>query len=118
MGIYLSSKRKLSRASGHPRLLRRNLVTDLLQHESVVTTEARARQVRGAAEKMITLAKDGSLHSRRRATAFVFTDKATQKLFDELAKRYAGRSGGYTRIVKLGPRKGDGAPMAKLELVR
>ena len=117
MGIYLRH-RKLARASGHRKLLRRNLVTDLLEYEGIITTETKAKEVRGIAEKMITLAKEGSLSARRRAMTFILNDKVTKKLFDELATRYAQRAGGYTRIVKIGARQGDGAPMAKLELVR
>jgi large subunit ribosomal protein L17 len=95
----------------------RNLVTDLLNHEKITTTEAKARQVRSLAEKMITLGKNGKLHSRRQALAFIFSRKVTDKVFDELAVRYAQRGGGYTRITKLGTRLGDGAPMVQLELV-
>lgn len=95
----------------------RNLVTDLLKYEKIVTTEAKAKEVRGTAEKMITLSKKGSLHARRQVLAFLTDEKVAQKLFDELGPRYAQRPGGYTRIVKLGPRLGDGAPMAQLELV-
>jgi large subunit ribosomal protein L17 len=96
----------------------RNLVTDLLRYEKIVTTEAKAKEVQGMAEKMITLGKDGSLHTRRRVLAFVVDKKVVAKLFDELAPRYAQRPGGYTRIIKLEPRLGDGAPMAQLELVK
>jgi len=110
--------RKLARNSGYRRALYRNLVTDLLNHEKITTTEAKASQARGLAEKMISLAKEGGLHSRRRALAFIFSKKVTDKLFDELATRYADRAGGYTRTVKLGPRLGDGAPMVQLELVK
>jgi large subunit ribosomal protein L17 len=95
----------------------RNQVTDLLRYEKIVTTEAKAKEVRGLAEKMITLAKKGELHHRRQALAFVFDDKVVKKLFDEVASRYEERVGGYTRLTKLGPRKGDNAPMVKLELV-
>ena len=95
----------------------RNLVTDLLRYEKVVTTEAKAKEVRGMAEKIITLGKDGSLPARRRALAFVNDTKVVFKLFDELGPRYTDRPGGYTRIIKLQPRIGDGAPMARLELV-
>jgi len=95
----------------------RNLVTDLLRYEKIVTTEAKAKEVRGMAEKTITLGKNGTLHARRQALAFVTDKKVVPKLFDELASRYADRPGGYTRLVKLGPRLGDGAPMARLELV-
>jgi len=96
----------------------RNLVTDLLNHEKITTTEAKAKEVRGLAEKMITLGKQGRLQSRRQALAFITDKKVTEKIFAELAPRYAERPGGYTRIVKLGPRLGDGAPMVQLELVR
>jgi large subunit ribosomal protein L17 len=96
----------------------RNLVTDLLRYEKIVTTEAKAKEARGMAERMITLGKDGTLHARRQALAFVTDKKVAAKLFDELAPRYAQRPGGYTRIIKLEPRLGDGASMAQLELVR
>jgi len=95
----------------------RNLVTDLLGYEKITTTEAKAKEVRGLAEKMITLGKAGDLHSRRQALAFIIDKKVTEKVFNELAPRYAQRPGGYTRIVKLGPRLGDGAAMVRLELV-
>jgi len=96
----------------------RNLVTDLLGYEKITTTEVRAKQIRSLAEKMITLGKEGELHSRRQALAFIFNKKVTDKVFDELASRYAERSGGYTRITKLGSRLGDGAAMVQLELVK
>jgi large subunit ribosomal protein L17 len=95
----------------------RGLVTDLLKHEQIKTTEAKAKAVRGQAEKMITLAKDGTLAARRQALAYVYDTDVVEKLFDDLADRYAQRSGGYTRIIKLGPRLGDGAPQVLLELV-
>jgi len=95
----------------------RNLVTDLLKYEKITTTETKAKQVRGLAEKMVTLGKEGGLHSRRQALAFIFDKKVTEKVFSELSSRYAERSGGYTRITKLGARRGDGAAMAQLELV-
>ncbi len=109
--------RKLSRPTGHRVLMYRNLVTDLLRYGKIVTTEAKAKEVRGMAERIITLGKDGTLHSRRQALAFVSDKRVVAKLFDELAPRYAQRPGGYTRIIKLRPRLGDGAPMAQLELV-
>ena len=109
--------RKLSRPSGHRRALYRNLVTALLNYEKITTTEAKAKEVRGLAEEMITLGKDGELHSRRQALSFIIDKKVTEKVFTELAPRYAERPGGYTRIVKLGPRLGDGANMVQLELV-
>ena len=117
MGMRISG-RKLARASGHRRALQRGLVTDLLNYEKIVTTEARARQVRGQAEKMVTLGKEGGLSSRRQALTFIFSKKVTEKVFGELAARYKERPGGYTRVVKLGPRLGDGAHMVQLELVK
>ena len=112
------SGRKLDRPSAHRKAMYRNLVTDLLGYDQIVTTEAKAKEVRGLAEKMITLGKEGGLHSRRQALSFILDQKVTEKLFTELASRYAERLGGYTRIIKLGPRLGDGAAMVKLELVK
>jgi len=109
--------RKLGRRSGHRRALFRNLVTDLLKHEKLITTEPKAKEVRGIAEKMITLGKKSGLHSYRRALSFIMDKKVTEKLFADLAPRYKERPGGYTRIIKLQPRLGDGAPMVKLELI-
>jgi large subunit ribosomal protein L17 len=98
--------------------LYRNLVTDLLGYEKITTTEAKAKAIRGVAEKMITLGKQGDLHARRQALSFIYGKKTTDKVFDELAKRYSERKGGYTRMVKLGVRLGDGAPIVQLELVK
>lgn len=109
--------RQLSRPTGHRMALYRNLVTDLLRYEKITTTEAKAKEARSLAEKVITLGKEGTLHARRQALAFVLDKKVVDKVFDELARRYAGRAGGYTRILKLGPRLGDAAPLARLELV-
>ena len=109
---------KLGRSSGHRRAMYRNLVTDLLGYEKITTTEAKAKEVRSLAEKMITLGKAGDLNSRRQALAFIIDNRVTEKVFNELASRYAERPGGYTRIIKLGPRLGDGAAMVKLELVK
>ena len=110
--------RKLGRDTGHRRAMYRNLVTDLLGYEKITTTEAKAKEVRGLAEKMITLGKEGGLHSRHQALSFIIDKKITEKVFTELAPRYAERPGGYTRITKLGPRLGDGAAMVQLELVK
>jgi len=110
--------RKLGRTTSHRRAMFRNLVTDLLGYEKITTTEAKAKEVRGLAERMITLAKEGGLHSRRQALSFIFDKRVTEKVFAELAPRYAERQGGYTRITKLGPRLGDGAAMVQLELVK
>lgn len=109
--------RKLGRTTGHRRALYRNLVTDLLKHEKIITTEAKAREVRGLTEKMITLGKKSGLHSYRQALSFVMDKKVAEKVFAELGPRYKERPGGYTRMVKLEPRLGDGAPMVQLELV-
>ncbi len=109
---------KSGKTSDYRRAMYRNLVTDLLGYEKITTTEAKAKQVRGLADKMITLGKHGDLHSRRQALSYIFNEKVTDKVFSELAERYAGRSGGYTRITKLGRRLGDGAPMVQLELVK
>jgi len=96
----------------------RNLVTDLLGYEKITTTEAKAKEVRSLAEKMITLGKKSGLHPRRQALSFILDKTVTDKIFAELAPRYAERSSGYTRITKLGPRLGDGAAMVQLELVK
>lgn len=116
-------QKKLGRNSSARKALFRDLVTDLFIYERIQTTEAKAKEVRPIAEKMITLAKRGDLHARRQAAAFVRKEQAgenqdaIQKLFTELAERYADRQGGYTRILKLGPRRGDSANMVYLELV-
>jgi len=109
--------RRLSRPTAHRWALYRNLVTDLFRYEKIVTTEAKAKEVRGLAEKMITLGKESSLSSRRRTLAFVTDKKIVDKVFNEFAPRYAQRPGGYTRLIKLGPRLGDRAPMVQLEMV-
>ena len=125
--------RKLGRTSSQRKAMLRDLTTDLLINESIVTTAARAKEIRKTVEKMITFGKRGDLHARRQAAAFVRNeiasenfDEATekyssqtalQKLFDEIAPRYAERNGGYTRILKTEPRRGDAAPMAIIELV-
>jgi large subunit ribosomal protein L17 len=109
--------RKLDRSSGHRQAMFRNLVTDLFDYEKVITTEAKAKEVRSLAEKMITLAKHGELGARRQVLAFVYDKNVVDKLFDDLALRFAERPGGYTRITKLGNRLGDGAAMVQLELV-
>jgi large subunit ribosomal protein L17 len=110
--------RGLSRPTEQRWALYRNQVTALLIHEKIVTTEAKAKEVRSLAEKMVTLGKDGSLASRREALAFITDKKVVDKLFAEIAPGYADRSGGYTRLVKLGPRPGDSAPMVQIELVK
>src|SRR5512137_1802173 len=107
----------LSRNTAHRRALLRNLVTSFLERERIRTNRAKARETRPIAEKMITLAKRGTLHARRQALAFMTKESAVKKLFDEIGPRFKERPGGYTRIVKLDRRMGDGAAMAMLELV-
>ena len=109
--------RKLGRTSSQRKAMLRDLTTDLLINESIVTTEARAKEIRKTVEKMITLGKRGDLHARRQVLAFLMNEDAVKKLFDEIAPKYAERNGGYTRVIKLGLRKGDAAPLAILELV-
>ena len=123
--------RKLQRTSAHRRSLLRNLTTELIIHGQIITTEAKAKEVRSTADKMISLGKRGDLHARRQAASFVRdvvadvkedgddinVTTALQKVFGELATKYADRNGGYTRILKTMPRRGDGAPMVILELV-
>jgi large subunit ribosomal protein L17 len=109
--------RRFDRPTDQRMALFRGLVTDLLKYEQIKTTEAKAKAARGLAEKMITLGKSGSLAARRRVLGYVYDKDVASKVFDELAERYADRPGGYTRIVKLGPRLGDGAPTVILELV-
>lgn len=123
--------RKLGRTSSQRKAMLRDLATDLIVHERIQTTEARAKEVRSVVEKMITLGKRGDLHARRQAAQFIRRELVTtedaegnekevfalQKLFDNVAPRYAERQGGYTRILKMGPRRGDGAPVVVIELV-
>ncbi len=109
--------RKLSRPTAHRMLMLRGMVTDLLRHESIQTTEAKAKEVRRLAEKVITRGKKGTLHQRRMAAAFLTDDRIVAKLFDDIGPRFEDRQGGYTRIIKIGLRKGDAAHMAMLELV-
>lgn len=109
--------RKLGRPAAHRKAMLRNLVTDLLREGRITTTDTRAKEAGRAAEKMITLAKRGDLHARRQVMAYVFDETVAKKLFEEIAPKYADRNGGYTRILKLGPRQGDAAEMVFLELV-
>ena len=109
--------KKLGRDSAHRRALYANLAGALIEHGRIRTTETKAKAVRPIAEKMITLGREGSIHSRRQALAYLRTQEIVHKLFSEVAPRFKDRPGGYTRIVKLGPRQGDSAPMAYLELV-
>jgi large subunit ribosomal protein L17 len=109
--------RKLGRPAAHRKAMLRNLVTDLLREGRITTTDTRAKEAGREAEKMITLAKRGDLHARRQVMAYVFDETVVKKLFEEIAPKYAERNGGYTRILKLGPRQGDAAEMVFLELV-
>ncbi len=110
-------KRKLGRRSAPRTALFRGLVTALFANEKIETTEIKAKEARSLAEKMITLAKKGDLNSRRIAAGVITDPAVLQKLFDSVADRYTERNGGYTRILKIGPRRGDAAPMVILELV-
>ncbi len=109
--------RKLGRPTPHRRALLRNLCTSLFEHERITTTVQKAKEVRPVAEKLITLGKNGSLHARRQAAGKLLKAAVVQKLFDAIAARFADRNGGYTRIVKLGNRPGDGAELAIIELL-
>src|ERR1700730_17596015 len=108
---------KLKRDAGSRNSLLKNLVTSVIEHERIVTTVPKAKAARPLVEKMITLAKRDTLHTRRQAAAFLETPAAVKKLFDKLGTRFGQRTGGYTRVVRLGWRKGDGAEQAMLELV-
>jgi large subunit ribosomal protein L17 len=114
---HRKSGRKLGRTSSHRKALFRNMVTSLLDHESIQTTDAKAKELRGIADKMITLGKRGDLHARRQALSVIRDKEITQKLFGELADRYRERPGGYTRVIKLGHRVGDAAPVSIIQLV-
>ena len=109
--------RKLGRSPSHRKAMLRNLVTSLLEHEQVRTTEAKAKEVRRVAERMITLGKRGTLHARRRALRTIRSRQVAAKVFDTLSARYSERKGGYTRVMKLGRRVGDNADMAIVELI-
>ena len=113
--------KRLGRSTGHRKALRRNLISDLFRYERIRTTKAKAASVRGASEKLITMAKhaeeDDQVHARRMAAKSLSDPEIVMKLFDDIAPRYLERPGGYTRILKLGPRNGDGAEMVLLELV-
>ncbi len=108
---------KLKRDVGARNSLLKNLVTSVIEHERVVTTVPKAKAIKGLVDKMITLGKRDTLHARRQAAAFLETPKSVKKLFDTLGTRFGQRNGGYTRIVRLGFRKGDGAEQAMIELV-
>jgi len=108
---------KLGRSSAHRKALLRNMVTSLLDKERIETTDAKAKELRRVADRMITLGKRGDLHARRRALSVIRSKEVTSKVFDELADRFRERPGGYTRVLKVGRRTGDAAPMSIIELV-
>ena len=114
---HLKHGRKLGRTTAHRKALLRNLATALLEHERIITTEPKAKELRRVADKLVTLGKRGSLHARRQALQTVQSTTVVQKLFNEIAPRFAERQGGYTRILRLGYRPGDAAAMAVIELV-
>lgn len=109
--------RKFDRNTGHRVAMFKNLVTDLLRYEQIQTTEQKAKEIRGMAERIITLGKDGTLHARRQALRFVTDRDVVDRVFTVYGPRYAARPGGYTRILKLGQRLGDGASIAIIELI-
>ena len=111
------SGRRLGRKTSHREAMFRNMVTSLLNHEKITTTDAKAKEIRSVAEKMITLGKRGDLHSMRLAASYIREKSVVTKLFASIAPRYKDRSGGYTRIIKLGLRHGDTAPVSIIELV-
>ena len=113
----MKGHRKLGRPTAHRKAMLRNQVTDLLREGRITTTITRAKETRRMAEKMITLGKRGDLHARRQVLAYVFDETVVTKLFEEIAPKYEDRNGGYTRILKLGPRQGDNAEVVFLELV-
>lgn len=113
----MTTLRKLGRPTDHRKAMIRNLVTSLLKSERIETTVTRAKETKRMTDKMITLAKKGDLHARRQVLAYVYEEDVVKKLFDEIAPKYEDRNGGYTRVLKVGPRRGDGAEIAILELV-
>ena len=113
----MAGSRKLGRTSDHRKAMLRAMVTYLLDNGRIETTVTRAKEVRSMAEKMITLGKEGSLHSKRQVYSYITKETVAKKLFDEVAPKYADRNGGYTRITKTGPRRGDAAEMSVIELV-
>lgn len=109
--------RKLGRSTDHRKAMLRAMVTFLMENGKIETTVTRAKEVRSMAEKMITIAKAGDLHSKRQVYSYITKETVAKKVMDEIAPRYADRNGGYTRIVKIGPRRGDAAEMAIIELI-
>lgn len=114
---HLKAGRKLGRTSSHLKATLRNLVTSFIEHEKIETTDAKAKELRRLAEKMVTLGKRGDLHARRQALSVISNKKVVKKLFEIVAPRYVNRNGGYTRIMKVGRRLGDNAPLSIIELI-
>ena len=114
---HKKSARKLGRTSSHRDAMFRNMVTSLFEHERIVTTREKAKELKPIAEKMITLAKRGDLHARRQALSYIRSKDIVEKLFTDIQEQFSDRKGGYTRILQTGTRKGDAAPMAIIELV-
>lgn len=114
---HLKRGRKLGRTTSHRKALLRNLATALLEHERIITTEAKAKELRRIADKLVTLGKRGDLHARRQALQVIHSNAVVRKLFNEVAPRFSERHGGYTRVLRLGYRAGDAAAMAVIELV-
>ncbi len=114
---HRKSGRRLSRTTSHKEAMFRNMVTSVFEHERIVTTTPKAKEVRKVVDKMITLAKRGDLHAKRQALSFIRSRDIVAKLFDQISGQFADRNGGYTRIIQTGQRRGDAAPMAILELV-
>ena len=113
----MAGSRKLGSASDHRQAMLRAMVTFLLEKGKIETTVTRAKEVRAMTEKMITLGKTNDLHSKRQALAYITKESVVKKLFDEISPKYKDQNGGYTRIVKIGPRRGDAAEMAIIELI-
>ncbi|MBI4621232.1 MAG: 50S ribosomal protein L17 [Desulfobacterales bacterium] len=109
--------RKLGRTSSHRKAMFRNMLTSLFEHEKIETTDAKAKELRKIAEKIVTLGKKGDLHSRRQVLRVISDKKIAKNLFDQIAPRYQSRNGGYTRIFKVGRRHGDNAPLSLIELI-
>lgn len=112
---HLKDGRKLNRTAAHRKALMRNLVKALLKREQIRTTDAKAKELRRWADRIVTIGKKGSLHARRQAFAYLGSRRLVKRLFDEVAPRFQGRAGGYTRVLKIGPRRGDAAPLSLVE---
>ncbi|HLR35627.1 MAG TPA: 50S ribosomal protein L17 [Tissierellales bacterium] len=113
----MTQLRKLGRRTDHRKAMLRNQVTSLLEHGKIETTVTKAKETKRMTDKMITLAKRGDVHARRQVLAYLYNEDVVKKLFDEIAPNYEDRNGGYTRIMRIGPRRGDGAELAIIELV-